>query len=371
MGKVMWQISKDKNWTSLREAFSWIRDMENIPQDQIFHAEGDVAVHTKMVAAALQRLPAFQMLEQQQQEILFAAALLHDVEKRSTTVLEADGRITSRGHAKKGAFTARTILYQAHQAPFYIKELISKLVRYHGLPLWIFEKPNPRKALFQASLEVDTSLLYLLTKADILGRICADQEELLYKVDLFKAFCEEQDCFGTTPDFGSDFGRYVYFQKSDSPAAYKPYEADCFEVIMLAALPGTGKDYFIKQQYADWPVVSIDEWRRLHKVDPKDKKGNGRMVQLAKNQAKAYLRKQQSFIWNATNITRNMRQQLIQLFQDYGAKTRLVYLEIPFKQLMQQNRNRAYPVPEQVLFKMIRKLDVPAIWEAPMVEYHV
>jgi len=64
-----------------------------------------------------------------------------------------------------------------------------------------------------------------------------------------------------------------------------------------------------------------------------------------------------------------LRQQLIDLFQAYGAKTKLIYLEVPAKQLFQQNNNRPYPVPTKVLGKMIQKLDTPAIWEAPVVEY--
>ena len=103
----MWTISKHKDWAELQEQFGWVRDMDGVPQDPIYHAEGDVAVHTRMVLAALEALPEYQALAPQEQEILWAAALLHDVEKRSTTVIEDDGRITSAGHAKKGAQTAR------------------------------------------------------------------------------------------------------------------------------------------------------------------------------------------------------------------------------------------------------------------------
>ena len=138
-----------------------------------------------MVMNELLALKVYQELHEQEQEILFAAALLHDVEKRSTTVKEEDGRITSKGHAKKGVFCSRSILFRNHTPSFEIKEQVAKLVRYHGLPIWIFEKPNPVKALYQASLEVDTKLLAILTTADLLGRISDDQEEMLYRVDLF------------------------------------------------------------------------------------------------------------------------------------------------------------------------------------------
>ncbi len=368
LGIIMWKINQNYEWEALMAAFSWMRDMRGIPQDKIFHAEGDVAIHTKMVTEALVQLPAYLELPEQEQDLLFAAALLHDVEKRSTTVEEANGRITSKGHARKGESTARQLIYRSIPAPFELREAVAKLVRYHGLPLWVFEKPDPQKALFKASLEVDTQLLALLTRADILGRICSDQEELLYRLDLFIAFCQEQNCWGQPKVFASDWGRYQYFQKEDSTADYQPYEKDAFEVLILSALPGTGKDYFIKKNYPDTPVVSLDDLRRKNKVRPNDKKGNGQIIQMAKEQARVYLRKKQTFIWNATNITRNLRSLMIDLFQTYGAKTRIVYLEVPYQQLIRQNQDREFPIPVKVLEKMINNLEVPALWEAPIVE---
>ena len=178
----MWRLIEQKDWQTIRSTFSWIQDMEGVPQDKIHHAEGDVAIHTQMVMETLLDLEEYQNLEEQDQEILFAAALLHDVEKRSTTVQELDGSITSKGHAKKGEYTARTLLYKTIPAPFTIREAVAKLVRYHGFPVWIFDKPNPQKALLQLSLEVNTEHLTMLAKADMLGRICQDQEEMLYKV---------------------------------------------------------------------------------------------------------------------------------------------------------------------------------------------
>ena len=158
----MWTITKNKDWNYLNENFAWVSRMESVPQDPRHHAEGNVAIHTRMVLEVLEKLPEYQKLEAADQEILWAAALLHDVEKYSTTVTEADGSITAHGHARKGAMTARQILYREIPAPFAIREQIVSLVRYHGLPLWLLEKPDPLKVLIRVSYEINTEWLALL-----------------------------------------------------------------------------------------------------------------------------------------------------------------------------------------------------------------
>ncbi|MBA4851305.1 AAA family ATPase [Emticicia sp. BO119] len=369
----MWQLSKNKTWAHLYETFSWVRDMRGVPQDTRHHAEGDVEVHTHMVVEELCKLPDFQQLDTQAQEILWASALMHDIEKRSTTVLEQDGSITSKGHAKKGEKTVRQILYREIPTPFAICEAVAKLVRYHGLPLWIFEKENPEKALFQASLEVNTQWLMLLAKADVLGRTCADKAELLYKVELFKEFCIEKDCWGKPKVFPSDLARFEYFNKEARSADYEPYQDkdSFFEVTILSALPGTGKDTYIQKNLPDIPVISLDDIRRELKISPTDRDNNGKVIQLAKEQARIYLRKKQSFVWNATNITRQMRRQLIDLMITYGAFVRLIYLEVPYQQLLKQNKNREYAVSANVLERMIEKLEIPQADEAHEVIYEI
>ncbi|MEF3915420.1 poly(A) polymerase, partial [Escherichia coli] len=108
---MIWQLTDDKRWSTLRQRFSWVEEMHHTPQDPEHHGEGDVGLHTEMVLNALVTLPEFQQLPAQQQEVLWAAALLHDVEKRSTTVQE-NGRIQSPGHARRGELTARLILWR-------------------------------------------------------------------------------------------------------------------------------------------------------------------------------------------------------------------------------------------------------------------
>ena len=368
---MTWSLTKDKNWESLEKEFRWVADMNGVEQDSNHHAEGDVAVHTRMVLQSLCSLEQFHKLDTPTQELLWASALLHDVEKRSTTIIETDGSITSRGHAKKGERTTRTILFKDIPTSFFIREKVCALVRYHGLPLWIFDKIRPVKALFEAALRIETPLLAMLAKADVLGRICNDQQELLDRLDLFEAFCQEQQCWTASPEFGSNLARFVYFQKEDSSPDYNPYDDLKSEVTILCGLPGMGKDKHIERFYGDLPVVSLDEIRRKHKLKPDDASATGWVVQTAKEQARIYLRKAEPFVLNATNITRQTRSQWIDLCASYKARVKLVYIEVPYIDWIKQNTNREHPVPTNVLERMLSKLEVPALFEAHDVMYEV
>lgn len=367
----MWKLIENKEYSSLRDRFSWVKDMEGVPQDVRYHAEGDVAIHTKMVVEDLCKMSDYQLLDEQSKEILWAAALMHDIEKRSTTVIEQDGSISSAGHAKKGAMTTRQILFREHNTPFQIREEIVGLVRHHGLPIWIFEKENPQKALLKASFEVNTHWVYMLAKADILGRICTDQKELLYRIELFKELCIENDCWGKAKAFPSDLAKFLYFRKEEQMPDYEPFDATWGEVIMLSGIAGAGKDTFCQKRFGQYPVVSLDNIRRELKISPTDSSGNGKVIQAAKELAKTYLRKKTPFVWNATNITRQMRETLIDLFVSYKANVRIMYLEVPYRKLHQQNLNREFAIPSKIIEKMIDKLEIPKAWEATFVEWIV
>ncbi len=359
----MWKLYHTYNWSQLTSEFNWVRDMEGVPQDPIHHAEGDVWIHTEMVVKSLMKLPEFMTLGEQQQHVLIAAAVMHDIEKRSTTT-EENGRIISPGHAKKGEKTTRAILFKDIPTPFKIREEVSKLVRFHGLPIWALDKPNTQKAIIAASLQVSMKSLYLLAKSDILGRICTDEREMLDRVEYFKELCLENHCWESPREFPSSLARFNYFQKEKESPDYDPFDNTNCQVIMMCAVPGAGKDTYISRNFKDWKVISLDDIRCSLKISPTDKKGNGRVVQLAKEQAREYLRSKTSFVWNATNITRQMRDQLISLFTTYKARITIVYLEVPYPELMKRNRTREHPIPQGALDRLINKLEPPALDEA-------
>ncbi|WP_225889519.1 AAA family ATPase [Chitinophaga terrae (ex Kim and Jung 2007)] len=365
---IMFSVIKNRDRNAAWQ-YTFMQQMSETPQDKRHHAEGNVAVHTQMVLDALESDPAYQVLDEEERMLLWAASWLHDIGKIPTTVVDESG-ISSPGHARVGAAMARQLMYRGGDVPFAIREQITGLIRYHGLPLWIFEKPDPLKTLVKASMEVNTKLLAILARADVNGRWCDDKEALLYRVDCFEEYCKEQDCWGKPKAFESANAMMHYMSKDDASLHYVPFEQPKTKVIMLCGLPGSGKDFYLRQ-FKDLPVMSLDQIRREWKIDPTDKSGNGRVIQEGKERARQFLRKQQTFIWNATNITRQMRGQLIELFMLYDAEVELVYIEVPYQRLVEQNRQREQVVPLAVVEKLIDKLEVPVAWEAHKVTFRV
>jgi predicted kinase len=361
------------DWDQLRANCQWFRDMKEVPQDKIWHAEGDVQIHTQMVCEALMKLPEFKALDNQAKHILVVSALMHDIEKRSTTAEEfRDGRmcIVAPRHAKKGEYTAREILYKDYACPFKIREYICKLVRWHGKPLYSLNDEGVEKSIVSISWQVPMHWLAMLSKADILGRTCTDEAEQLEKIEFFKLFCEELGCLYAPRQFNGLLARHEYLSKGGY-LDYEPFDETKFEVMMMSAIPGSGKDTYIKKNFSHLPVVSLDDIRVEMGVDPTDKSGNGRVIQEAKERAKIHMRKHESFVWNATNITAQLRGQLIDLFHSYGGKVKIIYVEVPYKTLIQQNSNRDAAVPLPVIERMIGKLEIPQYDEAYDVDYFV
>jgi len=363
------------DWSSIATDFPWVREMAGVRQEPEWHAEGDVLVHTHLVADAMAALPAWQGRTEADRHVLFAAALLHDVAKPACTKLE-QGRGTSPKHAKVGEGMARLLLWTgaAGSVPsFTERERMTKLVRYHGLPLRFGDKPDPVRALILASLEVNLNDVADLALADVVGRECEQKAQLIESVQLFRDYAAELGCLHGPRHFEHDLHRFMYCV-GHKPIEYVPYrpasnaEADAFEVILMSGLPGSGKSTVARQIAAGRPVISLDSIRQQQSVDGGDDQST--VVTEAREQAKTHLRARQSFVWDATNITRDMRSGLIGLFANYGASTRIVYVEAPsWEAMFARNRKRERPVPESVIQRLAEKLEIPSPAEAHQIQY--
>jgi predicted kinase len=353
------------DWQALHDEFDWVRRMQDCPQSPIHHAEGNVWIHTRMVCEAMIQNSGWQAQDETTRALLFIAALMHDVAKPDCTRTEDDGRITSRGHSLVGEKLAREILWRM-KMPFHLREPITQLIRYHQTPFFLIEREDSERVAFRLSQSARCDLLALVASADARGRVCADLGRLLDNIALFTEFCRERDCFDRARKFPSAHSRFLYFRKADRDPNYLAFDDTRSEVVLMSGLPGSGKDTWIQTHLPAWNVISLDDIRRELKIAPTGNQGV--VIQQARERARVFLRKGENFIWNATNLSRQIRAQCIDLFASYSARVRIVYVETTEQKLFQQNRERENAVPATVMQKMFGRWEVPDLTEAHEVE---
>jgi predicted kinase len=344
------------------------------PQDASFHAEGDVWIHTLQVVDALVALPAWRALDPTARAITFAASLLHDVGKPSTTRHEPDGKISSRGHSARGDTLVRGWLWR-RGVPFGVREHVCALIRHHQVPFFGITRPplDAARTAARLSLRLRHDWLALVAEADARGRRCADpadQARMLDHTALWVEHCRELGVLDRPHAFASDHTRAVYFEADDAhprAADVVAYDDTVATVTVMSGLPASGKDTWLRG--VDVPVVSLDALRVDLDVEPDD--AQGPVIAAARDAARDHLRAGRSFAWNATNLSSKLRGGVIALMRGYRAKVRVVYCEASAADQHARNRRRPSPVPARVIDDLLMRWTVPGRDEAHEVVYVV
>lgn len=251
------------------------------------------------------------------------------------------------------------------------RETVCCLIRNHALPPHALDHPHPELRLLQVQAnqallpDFDLELLCLLAQADALGRICRDRVQMEEQVLLCREFSGE--LVAAEFPFSSEFTRYARLSGRNVPPGTMLYDDSWGEILIMSGLPGTGKDTWLAQHHPDVPQVCLDRIRAEHHIGFH---GSQREVaDLAFAQAKEHLRRHQEFVWNATNITPDVRRKIVSLCVSYGARVRIVYLETGLEENLRRNRGRTATVPEQVIARMRHNLTPPEVMEAHRVEW--
>ena len=358
------------DWVADFEAFERmipaLSTLAACPGDPVHHAEGDVGSHTRLVLASMAALPAYRALDDHERQVVTLACLLHDIAKPATLQQLEGGRIGHPGHARKGTRMARKVLWELG-VPFAMREQVCALIRHHEVPFFAIERDKPRDEAVRVSTTARCDLLSIVAEADALGRQCQDQSRLLDNVALFRELCEESDCLRGPYPFPDDHTRVAYFLWGHQPPNARRFDDTKCEVVVMSGLPGSGKDGWLTTHMPDADVISLDAIRKAMGVLPSD--DQGKVVSAAREAARERLREARGFVWNATNVSRELRDVAVGLALRYGARVRIVYVEVPHAQLRRQNRSRDAVVPDAVLEKLLHRWDVPDATEAHAVDY--
>lgn len=390
----MENFSVDSAFLELSSKLPTIEDLKNTEQDPGWHSEGNVYIHTCDVVNEAKKLCAEENLSEAETLVILYACAYHDIAKPlCTKIAEVQGieRVTSPNHEDMGAS-----LLALSKKPKALTDsewlLTIKLVKYHKDGKLLVVRNKEDRHFFKLFRNCnDLKMLYIISKADIQGRVCEDQEEQLLYVEMFREECERLGIFDIT------FNEYVDREKARLGLDKSKHNAfmlgytdlcsgkiqmleECLSmpyfyndkiptVYIAVGIPASGKTHLRKELDYD-VLISLDDIGKEKRENKKIKFDQGKVMARAKNMLKEALRNKQSVYWDATNYRIDFRSKIISIADNYGNLFKtgvLTQLEVILKDAdacINDNRSRACTIPEEYIDEQRRKYQMPDDTEA-------
>ncbi len=130
------------------------------------------------------------------------------------------------------------------------------------------------------------------------------------------------------------------------------------ELVMLCGLPGSGKSTFTQEFQG--PVVSTDAIREMVTGDAANRGRDSLVFKLAREMLAHYLSRGTSVMYDATNLRRSSRRQIIALARRYNARVRIIWIDCPLELAIRRNFQRKRQVPAHVIRRMHREFEPPS-----------
>lgn len=392
----------------LSPVMPWLDNLEATPQDLIWHAEGNVKIHTGRVLEEVYRMlgtppevfssyaPSSYdevVLGPPRRLALVLSAVLHDIGKTVTTRTRDDGRIISPRHPERGrSYVALKLLELG--LPFAVWRDVLAVIGHHHEPLKLVRHDAPLARFTRLARLCDLELVYLLEKADLRGRDASDTQSNLEQLEYFQLCAEEYGLWKVDPYaawkekiFAAlegesealknvtleqgilDYEAGLIFTPEEALARGYRFRAGFAELTVTVGPSGSGKSAWAREHARDTEIISLDALREELTGDSEDQSHNGQVQQLARARLRAALREKRRVVWEATSTRFDLRVIPTQFGFDYGARVRYTVFAVPQKDLFVRNCEREHPVPAQVLVKQLEGLDFPLLDEAHSTEF--
>ncbi|MBR4900376.1 MAG: AAA family ATPase [Victivallales bacterium] len=364
------------DWTA------WEAELTALFADMRRTRDVSAAVSANVLATAqatcekLVGLSEFRSLNDRQRQIVLLSCFLHDVGKTLTTK-RIKRQWISPNHDLRGAELARYLLWTDYKLAgtmdmLSFREAVSLLVQHHETPQAfqnVLKQGDAEISFVVKSLAANGILAHDFTLGllGILGLAVANTLETEDACKRFMDAAERDGCLHQPPPFADETSRFAFLSRKSRSSDDVVADDTWGEIVMMAGLPGTGKDTWIGRNHPELPMISLDEIRKEIHVLPTEPQEP--VVSLAYSRARDFLRSHTPFLWNATNITTDIRNRQLSMFMRYGASVHIVYLETSVDEQYRRNRNRVAVVPEEAVTRMRRHLVLPTIHEARLVEY--
>lgn len=354
------------NWDRI-ETIPEFKKLKSCEQSPKWHGEGNAWIHTKLVCEAAVNICKENHWEHEEGyvSLLLTSALFHDIGKCVTTRQGKDGRWHSYGHEFESEKITRRLLWDCdYDTGLRFREKVCALVKYHMIPLQIFESKTIMEKIVEISQEIPSwYILLFLKKCDVLGSL--QEDEVSKKADLVKLDSLEKTTYEMNCLY-KPFNNYLN--------EYKEYLDDCnkpkIDVAVIIGLPGAGKSTISEKLANDdnspfngariisrdtirYELGFVKEGQKAILSKQKENDVTDEFNDRVLKAAKARL----PIILDNLNIKRKYRDGYKSLLSNYDVTWHYYYVEAPtFNDNLERRQGE---VPKMVMCQMMNDLEMP------------
>ncbi len=337
--------------------------------------------HTQRVLQAVQ--PHLESLPGEQAQVLYLAALLHEIGRGRAIGPLAE----SAGHERSGAARAREALFHL-QVPPALRDQVVYLVRSHTLPLTFGKRRIGAPRLLRLAWTLNTGLLHRLALAECTA---SRSDRACEPVAAFAERCRSLGILGREPPpllapeawsrlaprdphLKRRLAGEMRFRRLKG-TLNTPEEAEVWlrsqhperagTLYLPVGVPGSGKSTWVQRNLLPHArLISMDIMREQLLGTRADQSRNREVYTRCRQALRNALRAGETVVWDAQSHTWNARQGLLKLAREAHAYVVTVYVDVPLSVALERNRQRSVLVPEEVILRSYRDMEEPCPFEA-------
>lgn len=305
--------------------------------------------------------------------ILLTAALFHDIGKGVTTKIGKDGNYHSYNHEFEGEKLTRLLLWDEN---IHFREAVCSLVKYHMMPLSLFNSKDYLEKIVQISHNVPSwELLLKLKSCDLEGSL--QEDNLLKERDTL--YLSELADITTNINFKGFPSKKHYGTKFYERNTKKP-----LDIYILIGLSGAGKNTFINNIFEDDVVVingkvikklDKDNTAVISRDDIRVKLGycsdgekivgtseqENKVSEIFNEEVLSAAKEGKIIIINNINLKKEYRTQITNMFSNYNLTINYVYIQA--NKLQKNIDRREGQMNSDSIIRQIKNFDWPDFYE--------